>query len=63
MSETKKCAAKTEIYSRIVGYYRPIQNWNRGKKHEFSQRKTYKLNNIKQTAAVEEKEEKSLFAV
>lgn len=32
----------TEIYSRIVGYYRPVQNWNEGKKKEFSERKTLK---------------------
>jgi len=30
----------TEIYSRVVGYYRPVQNWNKGKAEEFSQRKT-----------------------
>ena len=27
-----------EVYSRIVGYFRPIQNWNTGKKKEFQQR-------------------------
>jgi anaerobic ribonucleoside-triphosphate reductase len=31
-------AIKTEVYSRVVGYYRPVQNWNRGKREEFSQR-------------------------
>ena len=35
------CQAKTEVYSRITGYYRPIQNWNDGKKAEFNQRKEY----------------------
>lgn len=30
-----------EVYSRIVGYYRPVQNWNVGKKQEFMERKTY----------------------
>ncbi len=29
----------TEIYSRVVGYYRPIQNWNKGKVEEFGERK------------------------
>ncbi len=28
----------TEVYSRVVGYYRPIQNWNKGKVEEFSRR-------------------------
>ncbi|MFN2126264.1 MAG: anaerobic ribonucleoside-triphosphate reductase, partial [Anaerolineales bacterium] len=28
------CSNKTEVYSRIVGYYRPVDNWNKGKKEE-----------------------------
>jgi ribonucleoside-triphosphate reductase len=32
----------TEVYSRIVGYYRPLKNWNEGKGEEYSHRKTYK---------------------
>ena len=36
-----ECGEKTEIYSRITGYYRPVQNWNDGKTQEFKQRKTY----------------------
>ncbi len=36
-----KCGAKTEIYSRITGYYRPVQNWNAGKTQEYKQRSTY----------------------
>ena len=32
----------TEVYSRIVGYFRPVENWNNGKKEEFSRRKEYK---------------------
>jgi ribonucleoside-triphosphate reductase len=38
-----RCAKKTEVYSRVVGYIRPIQQWNEGKQHEFSQRKTYRV--------------------
>jgi anaerobic ribonucleoside-triphosphate reductase len=30
-----------EVYSRIVGYLRPVQNWNAGKKEEFKDRKTF----------------------
>jgi hypothetical protein len=30
-----------EVYSRIVGYLRPVDNWNKGKKQEFKDRKTY----------------------
>jgi len=36
-----KCRAKTEVYSRVCGLFRPVQNWNRGKKEEFRERKPY----------------------
>ena len=36
-------AVPVEVYSRIVGYYRPVQNWNDGKKEEFKDRKYIKL--------------------
>jgi ribonucleoside-triphosphate reductase (formate) len=32
-----------EVYSRIVGYLRPIQNWNEGKQQEFKERKTFRV--------------------
>ena len=35
------CGKKTEVYSRITGYYRPVQNWNDGKRAEFKERKVY----------------------
>jgi len=35
------CGEETEVYTRIVGYYRPVKNWNRGKKSEYNDRKTY----------------------
>lgn len=35
------CGKPTEVYSRITGYYRPVQNWNDGKAQEFRDRKTY----------------------
>lgn len=35
------CGKKTEVYSRITGYYRPVQNWNDGKLQEFKDRKEY----------------------
>ena len=38
-----KCGNKTEVYSRITGYYRPVQNWNDGKSQEFLDRKTYSV--------------------
>lgn len=35
------CGAATEVYSRITGYYRPVQNWNDGKAQEFNERRVY----------------------
>ncbi len=34
---------KTEVYSRVVGYLRPVEQWNKGKKTEWSMRKVYKI--------------------
>ncbi len=39
--ECPKCGKKTEVNSRITGYYRPVQNWNDGKAQEFKDRKVY----------------------
>ena len=38
-----KCEKKCEIFSRVCGYFRPVANWNQGKKQEFAERKTYKV--------------------
>ncbi len=35
------CGCKTEVYSRITGYYRPVQNWNDGKLQEYANRTEY----------------------
>ena len=37
------CGAKTEVYSRITGYYRPVQNWNDGKLQEYANRTEYDM--------------------
>ncbi len=37
------CGEKAEVYSRITGYYRPVQNWNEGKSQEYKNRKIYNL--------------------
>ena len=39
------CGAPTEVYSRITGYYRPVQNWNDGKLQEYANRKEYDIAN------------------
>lgn len=37
------CGGKAEVYSRITGYYRPVQNWNDGKAQEYKNRTVYKM--------------------
>ena len=37
----------TEVYARIVGYYRSVRNWNKGKREEFSERKMFERENPK----------------
>ena len=39
------CGEKAEVYSRITGYYRPVQNWNAGKTQEFKERREYVIAN------------------
>jgi len=43
--EKKEPALKVpcEVYSRIVGYLRPVQNWHQGKQEEFKERKTFRV--------------------
>lgn len=36
-----KCGAECDVYSRVVGYYRPVRNWNEGKKAEYHDRRIY----------------------
>ena len=43
------CDEKTEVYSRITGYYRPVQNWNDGKAQEYKDRKVYNIGTSKLT--------------
>ncbi len=38
-----ECGNQTEVYSRITGYYRPVQNWNDGKTQEYKDRKVYDI--------------------
>ena len=39
--EVKVCGEKTEIYSRVCGFYRPVNNYNKGKTQEFKDRQNY----------------------
>jgi len=37
------CGEKTEVYSRVCGYFRPVSNWNKGKQAEFADRKVFRI--------------------
>ena len=54
VSACPECNTPTEIYSRVVGYLRPVKQWNKGKQAEFGMRQTYRVNGT----ASEEKEDK-----
>lgn len=41
--ECPSCGRDSEVYSRVTGFYRPVQNWNKGKKSEYKDRKEYNV--------------------
>ena len=52
--ELKNCkGSPCEVFSRVVGYMRPVQNWNKGKKEEFAMRKTFNIENPKRPCKCE----------
>ena len=53
------CGENTEVYSRITGYYRPVQNWNDGKSQEYKDRAVYDIENsvLTHTGVLEKQEE------
>lgn len=38
-----ECGKECEVFSRVVGYYRPVKQWNLGKQEEFKQRVVFKM--------------------
>ena len=52
------CGKPTEVYSRITGYYRPVQNWNAGKTQEYKERREYVIANSHLTHEGPKAEEK-----
>ncbi|HQG31651.1 MAG TPA: ribonucleoside triphosphate reductase, partial [Deltaproteobacteria bacterium] len=47
-----KCNEPTEVYSRVVGYLRPVAQWNNGKKEEFRERKMFTIEEAQSRAAI-----------
>ena len=40
---TEHCGERTEVFSRVVGYYQPVRQWNKGKKSEYLKRKPFDI--------------------
>ncbi len=57
-----ECGETTEVYSRITGYYRPVQNWNDGKAQEYKERKVYNIENSKLTSSLKKVKEEAACA-
>lgn len=53
----KICGMVTEVYSRVVGYFRPVDAWNKGKKEEFKLRKNFNLSKFEHTFDTPKEEE------
>lgn len=43
MSKMIRCETETEVYSRVVGFYRPVRQWNQGKFEEYTLRTPYQV--------------------
>jgi ribonucleoside-triphosphate reductase len=40
------CMQRTEVYSRVCGFFRPVSEWNKGKKEEYRQRLNYRAEEV-----------------
>ena len=50
-----KCQAVCEVFSRVCGYFRPVSNWNQGKREEFRERKVFDVKGLKEKKKEEKK--------
>jgi hypothetical protein len=48
-----KCDGRMEVFSRVVGYYAPTTQWNKGKREEFKDRVTFKPNRKEESSVAE----------
>jgi len=55
VQKVKIKAIPCEVYSRVTGYYRPVQYWNRGKQQEFKERKFVNVSSFRKIRAKNEK--------
>lgn len=40
---SERCTAKTEVWARVVGFFRPLKQWNRGQRAQYSERTPYQV--------------------
>jgi ribonucleoside-triphosphate reductase len=57
------CKETMLVYSRVVGYYSPLDQWNKGKKEEYKMRKTFNLNEMSEAIEEDDKNNLSIFTV
>lgn len=50
---TDRCQQKTEVYARVCGFFRPVQQWNKGKREEYKDRVNYLPESMSQIEPME----------
>ncbi len=51
---SEKCQQKTEVYARVCGFFRPVQQWNKGKREEYNDRVTFNVGSQHAAPALED---------
>ena len=51
--KNRSIAVPVEVYSRVVGYYRPVNQWNKGKQEEFRDRREFSVESLNDPVAYE----------
>jgi len=57
------CNLPTVVYSRVVGFYTPVQSWNKGKRAEYDDRRNFQLNSTEKDTDKESRLRKTLQAL
>lgn len=63
IQECPTCGETCEVWSRIVGYFRPVDQWNHGKKSEYAERKEFVVNNSESTTPTDTPDEGAKVSV
>jgi len=60
VEECPDCQAKCEVWSRVMGYFRPVDQWNKGKQSEYVEREEYLITHVPQAAPVHEEQKSNI---